>query len=297
MSRRTAEMMMILATLGWGASYWFMKLGLESIEAFNIIAMRFLIAFLLTSPLLILQRKKINRATLFYGGILGIFLFIIMSFILIALNTTDTSNAGFLVGLTVVFVPVLQIFITKSRPAKNILFSVGLAICGIALLTLKDSLSIGSGDLLCILSALIYATHIIITKKASDKVDTLSMGILQLGSAGLLGLVFSLIFETPGWPQSNASWFGVLALAIICSAFGFITQAVTQKYNTASRTGIIFSLEPIFAALFGIVLLNEAFGFREVIGAILVLSGIYFSGQNRPDPVPSTALIADIETK
>ena len=279
MTQKKAEFLMVLATLGWGASYMFMKMGLESIDAYNLIALRFLLAFLVTVPILIIKKKRIDRITCLYSIVLGILLFLVFAFLLVALKTTQTSHAGFLVGLTVVFVPLIQILFAREKPSRQIVFSVSLSIVGIAFLTIKDHFTVEPGDFLCILTALTYAFHIFITNRASQKADTLNLGVLQLGVTGLLGLVFSLIFESTVLPESKPAWIAILSLALICSAYGFIIQSITQKYNSAARTGIIFSLEPIFAALFGVALLHESFGAKDLIGASLVFLGIFLSRQ------------------
>lgn len=93
--------------------------------------------------------------------------------------------------------------------------------------------------------------QILVTSKAVKSCDSLNIGILQLGFAGGYALVFSIIFETPAFPSSMPGWIAILALGILCSACGFILQPVAQKFTTPTRTGLIFSLEPVFAAFFG----------------------------------------------
>ncbi len=280
MSRKTAEMLLVLVTLGWGSSYMFMKQGLGSIEEFNLIALRFGIAFAVMMPLLIYRRKHIKRSTLAYGGLLGMFLFLLFTFLHLGLKTTSTSNAAFLLSLTVIFVPVIKMISSKEIPNRFVITGMFFAITGTAFLTLEGGLRLQAGDGLCILSSLAMSFQILLNNKAVHQVDPVSMGIIQLGTTALLGLIFSLAFETPSLPHTSDGWISVFALAIICSSFGFIVQSIAQKHTTASRTSIIFSLQPLFAALFGFLLLSETFSLEKIAGSVLIFLGVIITGKN-----------------
>lgn len=275
-----ADLIMLFVTICWGSSYLFMKMGLDSIQEFNLIALRFGLAFILASIIFSRHlRQKINLKILLYSFILGFILFAIFTLITFGLKTTTTSNAGFLISLTVVFVPLISTFIFKNKiPTKTIL-SIIIAITGIAFLTLQFPLTMSIGDLLCIAAAFLYAVHIIVASFAARRFDTLSLGILQLGFTGLFGFIFSIIFETPSLPKTSTGWFAILMLSIFCS-LGFVLQIIAQKYTSPARTGLIFSLEPVFAAICGFWFAQEILGFRGYIGAILVLLSIVLTAGN-----------------
>ena len=99
---------------------------------------------------------------------------------------------------------------------------------GIALLTLNSTLQINSGDFLITLGALFYAIYIIVTDKLTKNVDSIALGILQLGFTGGWGLLFSFLFEKPHLPHTTEAWVSIMALSIFCSAIGFIGQATAQ---------------------------------------------------------------------
>lgn len=165
----------------------------------------------------------------------------------------------------------------QKRVAPPQVFGSILAIAGIGLLTLNATLTIQPGDFLCILSAVFYAVQILFTGKAVKECDSLNIGILQLGFAGGLALVLSAIFETPSLPSTLPGWAAILALGILCSACGFILQPIAQKYTSPTRTGLIFSLEPVFAAMFGYWFAAEKLSMQGYAGAALVLLGIVAS--------------------
>jgi drug/metabolite transporter (DMT)-like permease len=272
-----ANFIMLVVTMFWGSSYLFMKMGLESIQGFNLIALRFGIAFILAGIVFYKRFKHIDFHMIKDGFILGTIMFAALSVVTIGIKSTSASNAGFLFSLTVVFVPLLVALFFKRRPEKKIMFGVGFSIIGIALLTLNEGLKISSGDFLIILGAFLYAIYIIVTDKLTKNTDSILLGILQLGICGAWGLLFSVIFEQPHLPSTTDSWISVLALAILCSACGFIGQTVAQKHTTPTSTGLIFSLEPVFSAIFAFIFVGEILTSRGYLGSTLVLIGIFVS--------------------
>ncbi|MEH7122657.1 DMT family transporter [Bacillus sp. JJ1773] len=269
-----ADFTMLVVTLFWGSSYLFMKMGLESIQGFNLIALRFGIAFVLAGLVFYKRLMHIDFQTIKYGFLLGTILFSAISVVTIGVKSTSVSNAGFLFSLAVVFVPLLLAIFFRQKTEKRVVIGVVFAIVGIALLTLNDGFSISSGDFLIILGALFYAIYIIVTDKLTKNVDSISLGILQLGFTGAWGLLLSLFFENPHLPNTTESWISILALSIFCSAIGFIGQTTAQQYTTPTHTGLIFSLEPVFAALFAFIFAGEVLSEKGYIGAFLVLIGI-----------------------
>ncbi|MGH0677166.1 DMT family transporter [Bacillus luti] len=269
-----ADFMILVVTMTWGSSYLFMKVGLETVPSFSLVALRFGIAFLVCVAVFCKQFRSIHFVTLRYGFILGFLLFVVSSSVILGLKTTSASNAGFLASLTVIFIPLLSIVLFKDRLSYRLIISSLVAMTGIGLLTLNNQLTLNSGDLLCILAAFFYAFHIIVTGRAAKVANTLQLGILQLGFAGGFGILFALIFEKPQLPSTKESWIAVLVLSIVCSAFAYIIQAMAQKYTTPTHTGLIFSLEPVFSAIFAYLFMNEVLPLKGYIGALLILSGV-----------------------
>ncbi|MEW9121461.1 MAG: DMT family transporter [Thermotaleaceae bacterium] len=269
-----ADLMMIVVTLFWGSSYLFMKMGLDSLQEYNLIALRFGIAFIIAALIFSKRLLKIDLTTIRYAFILGSLLFLVFTAITFGVKSTTTSNAGFLVSLAVIFVPLLTSILYRKVPPRELIIASLLAITGIGLLTLTSGLAIHQGDLLCILGAFLYAVYIVVTGVLTKNVDSLSLGIVQLGFTSLWGLLFSWIFEIPKLPNTYNSWIAVLGLGILCSAIGFTAQAVAQQYTTATHTGLIFSLEPVFAASFAFFFTGEILTPKGYLGAVLVLLGV-----------------------
>jgi len=272
--RTRANMMMIGVNVFWGMSYVFMKMGLSSLGSFTIIALRCLIAFFIAGLFFYKPLRQITRKTIGSSAILGFLLFSVFSFVTFGVSMTSASNAGFLVSLTVIFVPLLNCFLVKKLPSWPIGLGIITTLTGIGVLTLKHSFHMNAGDLLCIGTALCYAIHITLTGTFTKNENPIALGILQLGFAGLFALTCSFLFEHPSIPTTLSSWIAILGLGVLCSAIGFICQAIAQRYTTPTHTGLIFATEPIFAALFAVLFLHELFTLKELIGSVIVVAGI-----------------------
>ena len=280
-----ADLLILFITICWGSSYLFMKIGLEAVSPFNLIALRFGLAFLLAAGLFYRQLRQIEWKTVKFAMLLGLFLFMVFTTLTVGLETTTASNAGFLVSLTVVFVPLFNALLFRKPIGKKLGFSILVAMSGIALLTVQLPFRITSGDLLCIAAAFFYAMHIIVTGHAAKQVNPLQLGILQIGFTALYGTLCIFLFDSPALPASAEGWVAILVLSVVCSALGFILQTVAQQYTSPARTGLIFSLEPVCAAIFGYLFMDEVMSLNGYIGAALVLAGVLVSAgikQDRP---------------
>lgn len=268
-----ANTLMVIVTMFWGVSYTFMRMGLESLETFNIVAWRCSIAFIVAGLIFYKKMKNINKKTLAYAGIQGFLLFAVFSLSLFGLETTSISNAGFILSLTVVIVPIFSSLLERKLPSSAVSIAVVCTMIGITILTLKESLSFQPGDLLIAVAAFAYSIYLILNSKFTKSVDSIAYGVYQLGFAALFGLICMVTFETPTIPSSPKSWIAILGLGVICTAFCFIAQSVVQQYTSPTHTGLIFSLEPIFAAFFAILFIAEPFTLKLFIGGAFILAG------------------------
>lgn len=273
-TKKQADLQMLLVTLLWGSSYLFMKEGLGSIQEINLIALRFGFAFLLLGILFYKKWSYVTVRLVGQGFILGAVLFMAFVFITYGVKRTSTSQAGFLISLSVVFVPLFTSLWGRKLPSRKMAGCIILAVIGISLLTLDQSLSIGSGDLLCILGAMMYAVYIIVSGVMVRKGDAIVLSILQLGFAGGIAFIFSFLFEQPKLPNSSGAWIAVMGLTILCSAAAYTLQILAQRHMTSTRAGLIFSLEPVFAAGFAFVFYGERLPWNGFVGACLILSGV-----------------------
>ncbi|AJK88396.1 DMT family transporter [Lysinibacillus fusiformis] len=272
-----ANVLMVIVTMFWGLSYTFMVMGLETLAVYNVVALRCIIAFLVAGLIFYKRMIKVNGKTLKYAAIQGFLLFIVFALSLFGLQSTSVSNAGFILSLTVVLVPIFSSFIDKKLPSRAVSFAIICTMIGITVLTAQGSFSFHKGDLLVAIAALCYSIYLLLNSSFTRNVESISYGIYQLGFAGIYALILTLLFETPTLPNNTTSWIAILGLGIICSAFCFVGQTVAQQYTSATHTGLIFSLEPIFAAMFAMMFIGEGLTVKLVIGGSFILIGNLFA--------------------
>ncbi|MGG2108963.1 DMT family transporter, partial [Lysinibacillus pakistanensis] len=148
---------------------------------------------------------------------------------------------------------------------------------GITVLTANGSFSFQKGDILVAIAALCYSIYLLLNSSFTRNVESISYGIYQLGFAGLYALVLTFLLETPTLPNSSSSWIAIIGLGVICSAFCFVGQTVAQQYTSVTHTGLIFSLEPIFAAMFAMMFIGEGLTLKLIIGGSFILIGNLFA--------------------
>ena len=276
-----ADGILILVTLCWGVSYLLMDISLEELDPFTLNAFRFLGAFAIAALVSFKKIRTVNKTTLKYSLLVGFALVFVYIGATFGVKYTSLSNSGFLCALTVVFTPILAWLFFKKAPGKKLTFVVILCFIGIALLTLGDDFSINmehlKGDLLCLMCAVAYAADLLLTEKAvsHEEVDAYNLGVFQLGVTGALNLIMALIVETPQAPQTMEVWSAVIFLSVFCTGVAFVLQPVAPQYTTASHVGVIFTLEPVFAAVVAYFFAGEILSFKAYLGAALMLASIF----------------------
>lgn len=174
-------------------------------------------------------------------------------FPLLGLQTTTPSQAGFLISLTTIFVPVELWLFKRQKVSSREALAIGLALIGISFLTLHGSLkSFNIGDLWCLATGVLYAGHIILTANFTRGESPLQIGIWQIASASFLSTIVVLLnhHHFP-LPTNTITWGSVLGLGFLCTAVGFMLQPLAQKYTFHLDMGLIFFFRTtIFRRLF-----------------------------------------------
>lgn len=272
-----ANLLMVIVTMFWGLSYTFMVMGLETLAVFNVVALRCIIAFVVAGIIFYKRMIKVDVKIFKYAAIQGLLLFIVFALSLFGLESTSASNAGFILSLTVVLVPIFSSFIDKKLPSRAVSFAIICTMIGITVLTAHGSFTFQKGDILVAIAALCYSIYLLLNSSFTRNVESISYGIYQLGFAGLYALVLTFLFEIPTLPNTSSSWIAIVGLGVICSAFCFVGQTVAQQYTSATHTGLIFSLEPIFAAMFAMMFIGEGLTLKLIIGGSFILIGNLFA--------------------
>ncbi|MCI6967540.1 MAG: DMT family transporter, partial [Collinsella sp.] len=177
-------------------------------------------------------------------------------------------------SLTVVIVPFANAALLHRAPERKVLVGTAIVTCGMLLLSGADFTSLNPGALIMLLSAFVYAGHIIVAKRFVEEVDPLALGVWQLGFGGLFSGIAAFTFGGFTLPGTPGEVVVVVALALICSAYGFITQTLVQPHVPAETTGFAFSLEPVCSAVFSFFLVGEVLSPIAFLGAALILTGV-----------------------
>ena len=276
LTRRTGELLLAAVIITRSASLLLSKLGLADMGPVTLMALRFSTASILLLALFWRRLRAAGKGDLMRGAAIGAAFFAVLTSELFGLRHTSTSTASFLENTSVVLVPLLLAVAARKLPGAVTLISALLSLTGVGLLTLRPGAGIGAGELLCMLTALLYAGAIILTDRLSHKGgDTLAMGIAQVCTIAVLAFMAAFIFEAPiQIPARVQDWGIILGLAVVCTGFGFTLQPVAQSATTAERSAMFCALNPLSASILGVVFLDEELGVLGVTGAALILCGI-----------------------
>jgi len=274
-NQRKADIALFLVTIGWGISFLLTKNSLDFLETYNFLAIRFLLAFFISFGIFYKKFKNLNKQTVKYGIGLGVLLFLHYALQTVGLNYTSVSKSAFITGLNVIMVPVFSALVIKKVPEKKVIFSTIIAFIGLGLLTLNGNIDgVNIGDIYTLLCAFVFAMYIILVGKYTVKVESISFATIQLGVVGVLSLITSFMIETPVIPTEPPAWGNIVFLSLVCTSGAYIVQNVAQRYTTPSHTALIYTGEPVFAAFFGYIFLDELLSFRGTLGALMILSGM-----------------------
>ncbi len=271
-----ADLALLVVTLVWGATFVSVKAAIQHIEPYYFLAIRFAIATLL---MVIIANKRLARLSMpviGHGILIGIALFAGYAFQTYGLRYTTASNTGFITGLSVVLVPLFVTLTTKQFPGIFACLGITIATTGLGLMTLGESLQLNYGDLLVLFCAVSYAVHIILVGKYSPEHDPLLLATVQIATVGVISFLAAFFTEaTPTAVMFNQQvWSALLITAVFATAMAFFLQTWMQKFTSATHTAIIFTTEPVFAAIFAFLLGGESFTLRQGLGAVLILTGM-----------------------
>lgn len=273
-TRLYADLTLLVVALLWGTTFVASKHALNYATPLFIIAIRFVLAFMVMAVVFRKKIMAIQRSDLKGGLIVGTILYIAFVTRMIALQYTTAGKQAFLAGTYVVMAPFLYWLIAKKKP--DIRSFIGAVVCfiGIGLLTLNTTFRMSFGDSLTLVSSLFFAGHIISTGYFAEKQDTIILTVVQFGAVAILSIISALVFEPL---PSNIALNGILSmiyLGLFCTCIAYFLQTVAQKYTLSTHAAIILSLEAVFGSTLSVILLGEAFTLKMVLGCIAIFAAI-----------------------
>ena len=280
----TANLLLLLTAAIWGFGFVAQVLGMNYLGPFAFIGARFLLGALSLLPVIwyLQRRQSPDRPSagylLFASCVLGSILFVASSFQQVGLLHTTASNAGFITGMYMVFVPIFGLMLGM---ATGLITWVGclVAACGLYLLGVDEQYQMGYGDLLQLAGASIWALHILAIDHFTKHAPGLLLACGQFVVCAVLGMLVSVTLgnETTTLDQLKAAGPTLVYAGIITVGVAYTLQVIAQAKANPVHAGIILSLEAVFGAIGGYLVLDEWLSVRQLIGCGLMLLGMILS--------------------
>jgi drug/metabolite transporter (DMT)-like permease len=276
-------LILALTAFIWGTAFVAQSVGMDYLEPISFNGIRNIVGGAALIPCIAVLGKingtsnsleEYNRKDLIKGGIFcGLLLFLASTLQQMGLQYTSAGKGGFITAFYIVIVPLFGLFL-KKKIGWKVWLAVGIAIGGLYFLCITEKLSIGKGDILIFLCAVIFSLHILVIDYFSPKVDGVKMSCIQFFVAGIVALPFMFIFETPTIQGMINGIYPILYAGVLSSGVAYTLQIVGQKNVNPAIASLILSLESCFSVLAGWAVLGERLSSRETLGCVLMFAAI-----------------------
>ena len=289
-----ADFLLFLTAMIWGAAFVAQRMGMDHVGPFLFNGIRFGLGCISLWPLIWLRGKKGFKETVFQasdlktvlkaGLIAGVLLFGGSTLQQVGIIYTTAGKAGFITGLYVVIVPILGL-IWKQRPGPGVWIGAFLAAVGLYFLSITEELTIAYGDFLVLLCAMVFALHVLAIGWLAPRVDCIKLASAQFGVNSILSLMVAVFVEDISWQGIMDGLLPILYGGFMSAGVAYTLQVVAQKDAHPAHASIILSLESVFAALSGWIILDQQLTCRAILGCVLMFAGMLASqlwpkGQN-----------------
>ncbi len=274
-SRRTsliATLLLLSVTAMWGSTFFLIKDLLDRVPTLDFLAVRFTIAAALLVLIAPKALTRLSAESRRHAVVLGALYGLAQILQTAGLAHTAASVSGFITGMYVVATPLFAAVLLRSRITPMTWLAVLLATAGLGVLTL-DGFSVGYGEAITLVAAMLYALHIVGLGAWSRPTEAMGMSIVQI----IVIAAICLVASAPGGivlPDNGRDWLSVLYMAAFAGAFALVAQTWAQAHLAATRCAIIMSMEPVFAALFAVLFGNESATARMLTGGAMVLTAM-----------------------
>ncbi len=275
-----ADIALLSVALSWGSTFIIVQNAIKDIPVFAFLFLRFFLSFLFMFVLSLKYIKYFNKKLLFSGFFLGTLFFLGYATQTYGLIYTKSSIVAFITGLNVIMVPIIIYILFKEKIYFFSIISAIIAIFGLWLLTGAGGInSFGRGEFYSFLDAIFFAMHIVYTGKISRKYNVFLLVSIELLTVSLLSLFASLMVDPFTLPK-HYSYSIILALAItviFATVYALFIQTYMQRFTTPAKTAIIFTMEPLSAAIFSYYYAHEMLNTTQIEGGILMIGAALLS--------------------
>jgi len=269
---------LLAMTAAWGSTFFLIHDLVTRLPVTDLLAVRFAVAGV-ALVLVAGRRLRVTRQTLRSGALLGLLYGVAQILQTVGLAHTSASVSGFVTGLYVVATPLLAALLLRARVLASTWLAAGLATVGLGVLSLHG-FALGYGELLTLLSALVYAGHILVMSRLSHPGEALGLSVVQVV---VIALVCTVAACWPGsgsgaglqLPSGTGDWLAVLYLAVVAGALTMVLQTWAQARVEPTRAAVVMAMEPVWAAVFAVALGGERVTGRMVTGGVAILAAMY----------------------
>ena len=269
----------------WGISFVWMKDILDQQDVFSFLVSRFAVAALVMIVVNPRFLKKLNRKIAAKGALIGTALGLGYIFQTLGLERTTPAITGFITGLYVVLTPLIGALILKEKLTIQAWFYIALATAGLGVLSISG-FSIGTGELFVLISAFLFAAHILLLSRWSKDFDAYTLTFVQLLTCAIVSGIPASINGFVAPPDLQV-WAVVIFTAVFATFFAFVIQTWAQARISATKVAVILTMEVVFAALFSVALGAEPLTLRILLGGSMVLVSMIMIVQPKVTPVKS----------
>ncbi len=281
--RLAADLALLGVAAAWGVTFPFGKIVLETLTPFAYMTVRFSIAAAVLVPAVLMRSGRTTRRDLGSAALLGAVLFLGFALQTIGLRMTTASKAGFITGLSVAMVPVISAAWMRRVPHQRVTAGIATATVGLALLTLNGAVGVNLGDLLVLACAVCFAMHIVIMGRLAPVLDAITLTAAQVVVAAALSAIAALAEGSlPGVAAATPRVWGMILFMVVTGTLAaLLIQAWAQRFTSPAHTGLMFTFEPVAAAIAAFFILGEVLAGRQAWGAALIFVGIVMAEINQ----------------
>ena len=270
------DLLPFLVTIIWGATFLVTKDTLKLVGPFTYLSLCYLVATVTLIGIFHRRLARITRAEVLCGLLIGVVLFAGYGLQTVGMQWASVSRAGFITGLYVPLVPLLSLLFLRQRIAITAWIGVLLSLAGLFLLSVNTqfSLSIGLGEWLLLGCALAFAMQIVLISKFAPHMDAINLAIIQLALTAVLSLIAVPLHHEPLAAPPLLAWVPICLLGTIDMAFTLVCMNWVQQYISSTRATLIYSLEPLWAAFFGVLVAGDVLSLIAWIGCGCIFVGM-----------------------
>ncbi len=273
----------LAAAIIWGTAFAFQRMAAGDIGAFSFTFYRSALASLSLGVPLLAQKmrqnkddqKKADKKQLALGGLVcGVLIMTASTLQQAGLANTEAGKAGFLTALYILLVPILSVVFLRKKVAPSLWICVLLGLIGLYFISVKDGFTISGSDTLILLSSLVYAVYILAVAHYVRFCSPTALNCAQFGVSAVICLPLMFIFEEPTVASLLNNIIPILYLGIFSSALAYTLQFIAQRNGNTVAVTLILSMESVFSAVGGAVLLHEFLTSRELFGCALMFTAV-----------------------